>query len=382
MAKRDYYEVLGVEKTATEVEIKSAYRRRAKECHPDLHPDDKEAETRFKELNEAYEVLNDADKRARYDQFGFDGLNQNQGGFDAGGFDGFGDIFSSFFGGGARQTRNGPERGDDLRYDMTITFEEAAFGCKKEFRFQRSEPCEDCRGTGAKPGTSPEKCSVCHGTGTVRGVQNSLFGQVVTQRPCSACGGTGQIIREKCPKCSGRGRVRVTRTASVNIPAGIDDGQIMTLSGQGESGLRGGPTGDLYVYIRVKPHKLFKREGYNLYCEIPLSFTQAALGGEIEIPTLEGPMKHTIPEGTQTDTEFRFRSKGIQMLRSSGKGDLYVKVRVDVPKRLNDRQKELLRQFEDSLSGKEYETRKSFFDRMKEYFTDKEKEKEKEKEKK
>ena len=382
MAKRDYYEVLGVEKTATEVEIKSAYRRRAKECHPDLHPDDKEAETRFKELNEAYEVLNDADKRARYDQFGFDGLNQNQGGFDASGFDGFGDIFSSFFGGGARQTRNGPERGDDLRYDMTITFEEAAFGCKKEFKFQRSEPCEDCRGTGAKPGTSPEKCSVCHGTGTVRGVQNSLFGQVVTQRPCSACGGTGQIIREKCPRCSGRGRVRVTRMASVNIPAGIDDGQIMTLSGQGESGLRGGPAGDLYVYIRVKPHKLFKREGYNLYCEMPLSFTQAALGGEIEIPTLEGPMKHTIPEGTQTDTEFRFRGRGVQMLRSSGKGDLYVKVRVDVPKRLTDHQKELLRQFEDSLSGKEYETRKSFFDRMKEYFTDKEKEKEKEKEKK
>lgn len=378
LAKRDYYEVLGVEKAATEAEIKSAYRRKAKECHPDLHPDDKQAEERFKELNEAYEVLSDGDKRARYDQLGFDGLNGQQG-FDgfSGGFDGFGDIFSSFFGGGARQTRNGPERGDDLRYDLTITFEEAAFGCKKEFKFQRSEPCEDCHGTGAKPGTSPEKCSVCHGTGTVRGVQNSLFGQVVTQRPCSACGGTGQIIKEKCPRCSGRGHVRVTRTASVNVPAGIDDGQIMTLSGQGESGVRGGPAGDLYVYIHVKQHKLFKREGYNLYCEIPLSFTQAALGGEIEIPTLEGPMKHTIPEGTQTDTEFRFKGKGVQMLRSSGKGDLYVKVRVDVPRKLSEEQKSLLRQFEDSLSGKEYETRKSFFDRMKDYFAEKEREKDK-----
>ncbi|HIT69513.1 MAG TPA: molecular chaperone DnaJ [Candidatus Aphodomonas merdavium] len=372
MAKRDYYDVLGVSKGAGEAEIKSAYRKKAKECHPDLHPDDKEAEARFKELNEAYEVLNDPDKRARYDQFGFEGVNGQpgfEGGFD--GFSGFGDIFSTFFGGGVRQTRNGPERGADLRFDLTITFEEAAFGCKKEFRFQRSEPCDACKGSGAKPGTQPEKCSVCKGTGTVRGVQNSLFGQVVTQRPCSACGGTGQVIKEKCPKCGGKGNVRVSRTATVNIPAGIDNGQVMTLSGQGESGVRGGPAGDLYVYIRVKPHKLFKREGYNLYCELPLSFTQAALGGEIQIPTLEGPIPYNLPEGTQNDTELRFRGHGVQMLRANGKGDLYVKVRVDVPRRLTDHQKELLKQFEDSLSGKEYETRKSFFERMKDYFSDK-----------
>lgn len=372
LAKRDYYEVLGVGKNAGEAEIKSAYRKKAKECHPDLHPDDKDAEARFKELNEAYGVLTDGDKRARYDQFGFEGLN-GQGGFDGGfdGFSGFGDIFSTFFGGGARQPRGGPERGDDLRYDLTISFEEAAFGCKKEFVFQRTEPCDVCKGSGAKAGTKPEKCSVCHGTGTVRGVQNSLFGQVVTQRPCSACGGTGQIIKDKCVKCGGSGRVRVSRTASVNIPAGVDNGQAVTLSGQGDGGVKGGPSGDLYVYLRVKPHKLFKREGYNLYCEMPLSFTQAALGGEIEIPTLEGPIKHTIPEGTQTDTEFRFRGNGVKTLRSNGKGDLYVKVRVEVPKRLSDHQKELLKQFEDSLSGKEYETRKSFFERMKDYFSDK-----------
>ncbi len=375
LAKRDYYEVLGVQKNASEEEIKSAYRRKAKESHPDLHQDDKAAEERFKEVNEAYEVLSDANKRARYDQFGHEAPNMGgPGGFDFGGgfggFGGFDSIFDTFFGGGGGQRqRNGPERGADLRYDMTITFEEAAFGVKKEFRFQRSENCDTCGGTGAKPGTSPQKCTTCNGTGQVRMTTNSLFGQVVTQRPCSACNGTGQIIQERCPKCNGGGRMRATRTATVNIPAGIDNSQMITMSGQGEPGVRGGPSGDLYVYITVKPHKLFKREGYNLFCEIPLSITQAALGGEIEIPTLEGPMQHNVPEGTQNDTEFRFRGKGVQMLRGGGKGDLFVKVHVDVPRKLTDKQKELLRAFEDSLTGKEYETRKGFFDRMKEYFT-------------
>lgn len=375
LAKRDYYEVLGVSKNATEAEIKTAYRHKAKECHPDLHPDDKAAEERFKEINEAYEVLSDANRRARYDQFGHEGPNMGGvGGFDFGGgfggFGGFGDIFDTFFGGGSRQTRNGPERGADLRYDVTITFEEAAFGCKKTFKFQRSENCEACHGTGAKDGSSLKRCTVCNGTGTVRTTTNSLFGSMVTQRPCSACNGTGQVITEKCPGCGGAGRVRATRTATVNIPAGIDNGQVITMTGHGEPGLRGGPPGDLHVYVAVRPHKLFKREGYNLYCEIPLSFTQAALGGTLEIPTLEGPMEHHIPEGTQTDTEFRFRGKGIQMLRSSGRGDLFVRVRVDVPRRLSDRQKELLKQFEDSLTGKEYETRKSFFERMRDLFSD------------
>lgn len=373
MAKRDYYEVLGIQQTASEEEIKVAYRRRAKECHPDLNQDDKAAEQRFKEVNEAYEVLSDENKRARYDQFGHDGLgDMGGGGFGGGfsGFSGFDDIFSTFFGGGATgRRRNGPEQGADLRYDLTITFEEAAFGVKKEFRFQRNENCDECEGTGAKPGTSPKTCQTCHGTGSVRVTTNSLFGQVATQRPCTACGGAGQIIEEKCGKCGGGGRVRVSRTATVNVPAGIDDGQVISLGGQGEPGLRGGPPGDLYVYVAVKPHKLFKRDGYNLYLEIPLTMTQAALGGEIEIPTLEGPMKHTVPEGTQTDTEFRFRGQGIQMLQRSGRGDLFVKVRVDVPKRLTEEQKELLRKFEGSMSGKEYEGRKTFFERVREHFS-------------
>lgn len=380
MAKRDYYEVLGVGKTASDEEIKSAYRKKAKECHPDLHPNDKGAEERFKEVNEAYEVLADGNKRARYDQFGHEapnmggpgGFDFTGGGFGSGSFSGFESIFDTFFGGGGmggRERRNAPERGNDLRYDMTISFEEAAFGCKKEFRFQRTEFCDTCKGSGAKPGTTPKKCTACNGTGQVRATANSFFGQVVTQRPCSACNGEGKIITDKCTKCGGSGRVRATRTATVNIPAGIDNGQVIPMTGQGEPGARGGQSGDLYVYVSVKPHKLFKRDGYNLYCEIPLSVTQAALGGEIEIPTLEGPLRHTIPEGTQNDAEFRFRGRGIQMLRGSGKGDLYVKVRVDIPKRLTDRQKELLKQFEDSLTGREYEGRRSFFDRMKDLFT-------------
>jgi len=374
LAKRDYYEVLGVKKDASDADIKSAFRRRAKECHPDLHPNDKTAENRFKELNEAYEVLSDANRRSRYDQFGHEGPNMGGGpggGFDfGGGFGGFDSIFETFFGGNpAGRRQNGPERGADLQYDLTITFEEAAFGAKKEFRFQREENCDVCGGTGAKPGTQPEKCATCRGMGSVRVTTNSLFGQVVTQQPCAACGGTGQVIKERCAKCAGSGRMRAARTATVRVPAGIDNGQIIPLAGQGEPGKRGGPMGDLYVRVSVKPHKLFKREGYNLYCELPLSLTQAALGGEIEVPTLEGPLKHMVPEGTQTDTEFRFRGKGIQMLRGSGKGDLYVKVRVDVPRKLSDHQKGLLRQFEDSLTGKEYESRKSFFERMKEHFS-------------
>ena len=375
MAKRDYYELLGVSKTASDEEIKAAYRKKAKESHPDLHQNDKQAEERFKEINEAYEVLSDANKRARYDQFGHDGPNMGGfdfgGGFGGGGFGGFESIFDTFFGGGngGGRANNGPERGQDLRYDMNITFEEAAFGAKKEFRFQRNENCDVCKGTGAKAGTSPTKCAACNGTGSVRMTTNSLFGQVVTQRPCTTCNGTGQIIAERCTKCGGNGHVKATRTATVNIPAGIDNAQVIPMTGQGEPGVRGGPAGDLYVYITVKPHSLFKREGYNLYCEIPLSITQATLGGEIEIPTLEGPVAYNVPEGTQTDTEFKFRGKGIQMLRGIGKGDLFVKVRVDVPRSLNEKQKELLKAFEDSLTGKEYETRKSFFERMKDYFT-------------
>ncbi|MDR0397148.1 MAG: molecular chaperone DnaJ [Oscillospiraceae bacterium] len=371
-SKRDYYEVLEISRGASDSDVKAAFRKKAKQYHPDLHPNDKEAEARFKEVNEAYEVLSDPQKRARYDQFGHEGLGQGgAGGFGFDGFGGIDSIFDMFFsgGGGGQQRRNGPERGADLRYDMQITFEEAAFGVKKEFRYQRQENCDVCGGSGAKPGTSPEKCKTCGGSGQVKTTMNSLFGPTVTVRTCSACGGSGRIIVDRCSKCGGSGRVRVTKSDMVNIPAGVDDGQGLTLSGKGEPGRKGGPAGDLLVFISVKPHKLFKREGYNLFCEIPLSFTQAALGGEIQIPTLEGPIVHNIPEGTQNDAEFRFRGHGVASLRGTGKGDLYVRMRVDIPKRLTERQKSLLREFEDSLTGKEYEGRRSFLDRMKDLFT-------------
>ncbi len=369
--KRDYYEVLGVDKNASADDIKRAFRRKAKECHPDLHPNDKEAEERFKELNEANEVLSDADKRARYDQFGFDGPNMGAGGnpFGGAGFDfggmGFDSIFDMFTGGmGGAARRQGPQQGNDLRYDLRITFEEAARGCTKSFDFYRNESCETCHGTGAKPGTSPVTCQMCKGAGQIR----QSGGWMTTVRTCPTCGGTGKVIQEKCASCGGSGRNRVRRTATVKVPAGIDNGQTIIMNGQGEPGLRGGPSGDLYINVIVKPHKLFKRDGYDLRLEIPISFTQAALGAEVDVPTLDGTVKHRIPEGTQTDTEFRIRGAGIQQLRSSNKGDLLVKVRVEIPKRLSDNQRELLRQFNESSTGKEYEQRKGFFDKVKDLF--------------
>ena len=369
--KRDYYEVLGVDKNASAEDIKRAFRRKAKECHPDLHPNDKEAEERFKELNEANEVLSDPDKRARYDQFGFNdpamGGNPfagGAGGFDFGGM-GFDSIFDMFTGGmGATSRRQGPQQGNDLRYDLRITFEEAAKGCTKSFDFYRNENCEACKGTGAKPGTSPVTCQMCHGTGQIR----QSGGWMTTVRTCPTCGGTGKVIQEKCSSCGGSGRTRVRRTATVKVPAGIDNGQTIIMNGQGEPGLRGGPSGDLYINVIVKPHKLFKRDGYDLHLDLPISFTQAALGAEIDVPTLDGSVKYKIPEGTQTDTEFRIRGAGIQQLRSSSKGDLVIHVRVEIPKRLTEKQRELLRQFDEATTGKEYDQRKGFFDKVKELF--------------
>ena len=376
MAKRDYYQVLGVEKTASQEEIKKSYRKLAKECHPDLHPNDKTAEERFKELNEANEVLSDPDKRARYDQFGFDGPQMGAGGnpfgggggFEGfGGFGGFDSIFDQLFGGamGGSQRRSGPLQGGDLRYELRITFEEAAFGTEKSFEFYRNESCEACHGSGAKSGTKPQTCPTCKGAGQVR----SGGGFMVTVRTCPSCGGTGKIIQEKCSTCSGSGQSRHRRTATVKVPAGIDDGQTIVMNGQGEHGLNGGPAGDLYIQVSVRPHKLFKREGTNLQFELPISFIQAALGADVDIPTLTGPVRYHIPEGTQTDTEFRLKGYGITQLRGTNKGDLFVKVRVEVPKKLSDKQKDLLRQFEDASTGKEYEGRKSFMERMKDLFT-------------
>ena len=371
--KRDYYEVLGVDKKASAEDIKKAYRKLAKECHPDLHPNDKQAEERFKELNEANEVLSDPEKRARYDQFGFDGpqagFGGGAGGFDFSGFGGMGDIFDQLFGGGmgasAAQRRNAPMQGNDLRYDLRISFEEAAFGCEKSFEFTRNENCDTCHGTGAKPGTQPKTCPTCKGTGQVR----VSGGFMVTVRTCSTCGGTGKVITDKCSACAGTGRLRRRRTASVKVPAGIDNGQTIVMNGQGEPGRNGGPNGDLYIQISVRPHKLFKRDGTNLHLDLPISFTQAALGAEIDVPTLGGGKTTVhIPEGTQNDAEIRLKGQGIQQLRSTYRGDLILHIRVEIPRRLSEKQKDLLRQFEDASSGKEYETRKSFLDKVKDLF--------------
>lgn len=368
MAKRDYYEVLGVKKDATDAEIKSAYRKKAKECHPDLHPDDKQAEERFKELNEANEVLSDPEKRQRYDQFGFDGPNVGAGGFDFNGFGGMGgfeSIFDSFFGGGgAASRRNGPVPGDDLQHRISITFEEAAFGCEKSVDFFREELCDTCSGSGAKPGTQPQTCPTCKGSGQVR----TGGGFMVTVRTCPTCGGAGKIVKDKCQSCNGTGRVRRKRNIKLRIPAGIQDGTNMVKRGEGEPGLRGGPAGDLYINVTVKPHKLFKRSGNDILLEMPISITQATLGAEIDVPTLEKPVKQRIPEGTQNGTQFRIRGQGFPSLRGGAKGDLVLTVTVEIPRRLNERQKDLLRQLDESMGGKEYEGRKSFAEKLKDIF--------------
>lgn len=368
--KRDYYEVLGVQKNATDEEIKRAYRRKAKECHPDLHPGDKDAEARFKELNEANEVLSDPDKRARYDQFGFNdpmaGGNPFAGGSPFGGIDldTISDFLNFGMGGTARRNRNAPRQGNDLSYDLYLTFEEAARGCKKKIEFYRYENCSACHGTGAKPDTQPQTCPTCGGTGQVRSGSSIMF----IPRTCPTCGGTGQSIAEKCPNCGGGGRTRVRRSMELNIPAGVDTDVNLVKRGEGEPGVNGGPNGDLYIHIIVRPHKMFKRDGNNLYLEVPISFTQAALGAEVDIPTLDGAVKYAIPEGTQNDDEFRIKDHGIPRMNGSGKGDLIFRVRVEIPRRLTDKQRELLRQFDENSTGREYEQRKSFFDKVRDIF--------------
>ena len=368
--KRDYYEVLGVAKTASEDEIKSAYRKLAKKYHPDLNPGNAEAEAKFKEVNEAYGVLSDADKRAKYDQygtadpqagFGGGGFSGGFGGFGSGGFSGgFEDIFENIFGGftGSRRSNNAPEQGRDLRVDMELTFEEAAFGTKKEINLTREESCDECGGSGAAKGTTAEVCQACHGSGQVRTTQYTVFGSFSSTQQCTACHGTGRIIRTPCKKCGGKGRIRRARRISINVPAGIDNGQAITLRGEGEQGKRGGAAGDLYVYFSVKPHKLFKRRGNDIYLEVAVSFANAALGAEITVPTLEDSIKYKIPEGTQPGTVFRIRGKGIKRLGGNDRGDMYITVGVEIPRRLSSKQKELLRAFDDSVTGNEPQEKK------------------------
>lgn len=366
--KRDYYEVLGVERSASADEIKRSYRKLAKKYHPDMNPGDKEAEAKFKEVNEAYEVLSDEQKKARYDQFGFAGVDPNYGagaggaGYGAG-FDGdidLGDLFNSFFGGGFGSSsgfggstrRNGPQKGQTLRASVRLTFEEAAFGCDKEVSISRIENCPDCRGSGCADGSQPETCPNCRGTGTVQVQQRTPFGVMSSTQTCGHCGGTGKVIKNPCPTCKGKGAVRRNKKITVKIPQGIDDGQAVSIPNQGHAGRNGGPNGDLLVAVELIPHPYFERDGSDVYYKHTISFAQAALGAEVEIPTIDGQVKYNIPAGTQPGSTFRLRGKGIPFVRGNGRGDQYVAVNVQVPTNLNSAQKEALRAFDDTMTGR------------------------------
>ena len=378
--KRDYYEVLGVSKGASDDEIKKAYRQSAKKYHPDLHPGDKEAEAKFKEVNEAYEVLSDKDKKQRYDQFGHAGVDPNYGA-GAGGYGSpfgqdidFSDIFSSVFGGfggfsGRRSSNpNAPRRGTDVETTVYISFEEAAMGCKKTVEYQAVSKCSECSGTGAQKGTQAKTCPTCQGRGQVTVNQRTPFGVVQTSRACDSCKGTGKIIEKPCRSCNGAGRVRKKKSVEVNIPAGISDEQILNVSGHGNSGVNGGPAGDLHVYIGVRPHPAFERRGDDIWCELPITFAQAALGGEVTVPTLYGKVSYQIHEGTQPNDIFKLKGKGVQHLNSKSKGDQFVKIVIEVPKNLSSKQKDIIKEFEGISSDKNYSKRKSFTQKLKDLF--------------
>lgn len=381
MSKRDYYEVLGVSKTATQDELKKAYRKLARKYHPDLNKDNPEAAEKFKECNEAYSVLSDEQKRAQYDQFGPEAFENGGmgGGPGTGGFGGFGgfggsgmeDIFDMFFGGqgrGGRSNNAGPQRGADLRYDMEITFEEAAFGVEKEISLKRAERCEHCHGEGAEPGSKVETCPECHGSGYVRFTQNTMFGQMVNERPCSRCHGEGKIISNPCKECGGSGTVKKTKKLKVKIPAGVDNGSRLRVGGEGEAGLKGGPSGDLYVYLYVKPHKFFERDGTTVLCEVPINIVQATLGAEIKVPTLDGQVTMKVPEGTQPGKVMRLKGKGIPSLRGGGRGDQLVRMKVVVPTKLTDKQKDALQKFADISKDNINPEEKSFLNKVKDFF--------------
>lgn len=375
--KRDCYEVLGLQKTATQDEIKKAYRKIIKENHPDLHPGDKECEERCKEANLAYEILSDEEKRKKYDQFGHAAFDPNagfNGGGGFGGFDGFGgfgdifgDIFGGFggFGGGSRANPNAPRKGENLRTNVSISFEEAAFGCKKEVTVIRVESCPDCGGSGCAEGTTPEICPDCGGSGHVRVNQRTPFGMVQSTTSCPKCGGTGKIIHQPCKTCKGKGNVRRQQKIEVNVPAGIDDGQTISKTGAGNAGINGGPNGDLLVSVTVRPHARFERDGTSVLLEQEISYAQAVLGAEIEVPTIDGKVKLNIPEGTQPGAVFRLKGKGIPYLRGSGRGDQFISVTINVPKNLSHSQKELLRQFAASMGDLDGDAGKSIFGRKK-----------------
>jgi len=391
MDKRDYYEVLGLKKGATDAEIKKAYRQMAKKYHPDLNPDDPEAEAKFKEVNEANDVLSDPDKKARYDQFGFAGVDPSYGagagaggsggfggfgGFSSGGFSGgvdLGDIFDNIFGGGfsggSRSNPNSPRRGSDIVRSLSIDFMQACKGVQNfDIEINRVENCDECGGSGAKKGTQAKTCPDCRGTGKVNVRQQTMFGMMQTTKACTKCMGKGKIIDSPCPKCSGSGVTQKKVHVSFNIPAGISDGQTIRLSGKGNAGANGGPAGDLKVRISVRPDNVFERDGDNILVEVPLTYTQAALGAEIDIPTIDGPMKYTIPAGTQPGKVFTIRGKGVQHCQRNGRGDQLIQVAVEVPTNLNKKQKEALQAFEDTLEDKNYSKRSSFFSKLRDAF--------------
>ena len=370
--KRDYYEVLGVAKDASEADIKRAYRKLAAQYHPDVNHEPG-AEEKFKEINEANEVLSDPDKRARYDQFGFAGVDPNfnpggaggnpfEGGF--GDFGDLGDLFGSFFGGGrsSRRAPNAPSRGEDVAARVELTFEEAAFGAEKEISASRIEDCDMCHGTGAAPGSSAETCARCNGRGTIRTQQNFMGMTMQSDSVCPDCRGTGKVIKNPCTRCRGKGKVRRSFKTRVRFPAGIDDGQTLRVRGEGCTGFNGGPKGDLMVTVSVKKHPIFTRQGQSVYCEMPISFSQAALGAELEVPTLDGKVRYSIAEGTQTGTTFRLKGKGIPYVNGKGRGDQFVTVVVETPTRLNREQKELLRQLEQGAGEASQPKRKKFLD--------------------
>ncbi len=374
--KKDYYEVLGVEKSADAATIKRAYYKLAKKYHPDANPGDKVAEEKFKEVNEAYEVLSDADKRAKYDQYGHAAFDPSMGGGEGGGFGGFGgfgdfgdlgDILGGMFGGafGGGRRRNGPQQGEDIGVNIGISFEEAAFGVKKDITYSRICRCPDCRGSGAAPGTQAETCSVCHGSGQVKRVQRMGGMAFQSTGTCENCRGTGKIIKTPCSKCRGSGMVRENKKLTVSIPAGIDNGERIALRGQGCDGKNGGPTGDLIIAVSVKPHAVFERRGVTLTCDVPLTVAEATLGAEIEVPTLEGNVKYTIPEGTQSGTTFTLRGKGIPYINNTNRrGDLVFRVNVEIPKGLNDKQKAAMKAFADSCGETNYTKHKAFFKKI------------------
>ena len=380
--KRDYYEVLGLEKGASEDQIKSAFRKMAMKYHPDRNPGDKTAEEKFKEVNEAYSILSDPDKKEKYDRFGFAGVDPNSaysggggfGGFDSSGFGGFEDIFNMFggfggFGGSTRQARNGPRRGADIQKRMNITFDEAVFGCKKEIRLTKDCTCDACGGTGAKKGTGKKTCPHCGGTGQVRTVQNTPLGQFQSVRTCDHCGGTGQIIEDPCPECGGSGKVRKTVTLNVTIPAGVYTDYVLTLQGQGQPGTNGGGQGDLYIVLNVGEHKLFTRKGDDLWLKVPVTFSQAALGDTVTIPGLSEKLALKVPAGTQPGDVLRMKGKGVPNVRSKRPGDLYAEIVLEVPTKLTTEQKDLIRQFGETKTTAGYAKRKSFMDNLKDLFS-------------